>query len=393
MSHCCRPGPVPLSIADRVAEHQHGIDVLPTPAHASPLEPCFDDHLVGAFHAPRTNGPACLLIGRVLHVRFTLLQVGQFLLDCCTRIASGHPSQVFEHPLRSLVLEPVQYSREPGGGQSASCCSHGLPDLIDVFGGMGKVQDTDRRRSVVVDQPLQPLRSILHRAHLCRPFQPLPMRFAQRCLRKALGVREARTGGDLLRTHLPPLVARDLPDRQRLDFDPLTPHQEHIGSIPTHRLFVHCGRRLGHLLLEALHLCLPHRQRRRSCRQCRAARRCLAHLHSHQVLQQLPCWRVSASSLPAVPAVPPHVESTLHSAALALHPGGKKPTPQVGQLPYVRVSLTASHPLVCSHRVCSPRANSGLPQVAHLGRSAAGFWLHSSVSPICTTSWINCARN
>jgi len=63
MSHRCRPRLVPLSIADRVAEHQHGVDVLPTPAHASPLEPCFDDHLVGAFHTPRTKGPACLLIG------------------------------------------------------------------------------------------------------------------------------------------------------------------------------------------------------------------------------------------------------------------------------------------------------------------------------------------
>lgn len=92
MSHRCRPRLVPLSIADRVAEHQHGVDVLPTPAHASPLEPCFDDHLVGAFHTPRTKGPACLLLGWVLHVRFTLPQVGQFLLDCCTRIASGQPS-------------------------------------------------------------------------------------------------------------------------------------------------------------------------------------------------------------------------------------------------------------------------------------------------------------
>src|SRR5713101_6971028 len=44
-------------------------------------------------------------------------------------------------------------------------------------------------------------------------------------------------------------------------------------------------------------------------------------------------------------------------------------------------------------RVCSPRANNGLPHVAHLGRSASGFWLHSSVSPSCTSSWISWARN
>src|SRR5260221_3131392 len=44
-------------------------------------------------------------------------------------------------------------------------------------------------------------------------------------------------------------------------------------------------------------------------------------------------------------------------------------------------------------RVCSPRATKGLPHVAHLGRSSSGFWLPSSVPPICTTSWISCARN
>src|SRR2546421_9359962 len=43
---------------------------------------------------------------------------------------------MLEHPLGSLVLEPVQHSLQPQRGQSASCCSHDLPDLIDVLGGM-----------------------------------------------------------------------------------------------------------------------------------------------------------------------------------------------------------------------------------------------------------------
>src|SRR5216683_1932827 len=99
---------VPLAIADRVAEHQHTVDVLPTPTHARSFQSCFDDQLVGAFDAPRTNGPSSLPVRWVLHVRFTLLQVGEFLLDVCTGRASGHPAQVSEHPRRSLVLEPVQ---------------------------------------------------------------------------------------------------------------------------------------------------------------------------------------------------------------------------------------------------------------------------------------------
>src|SRR5260370_15519409 len=60
MSKRCRPGLVPLPIADCIAQHEHGVDVLPTPAHAGPFEAGFDDPLVGTFDAPRANGPACV---------------------------------------------------------------------------------------------------------------------------------------------------------------------------------------------------------------------------------------------------------------------------------------------------------------------------------------------
>ncbi len=73
MRHRCCPGLLPLSIAHGVAQHEHGVDVLPMPAHARAFEACFDNQLVGAFHAARANGPARRLIGRVLHVRFPLL--------------------------------------------------------------------------------------------------------------------------------------------------------------------------------------------------------------------------------------------------------------------------------------------------------------------------------
>ncbi|SRR5258708_4444237 len=59
MSQRCRPGLVPLPIADRIAQHEHGVDVLPTPAHAGPLEAGFDHSLVGTFDAPGADGPAC----------------------------------------------------------------------------------------------------------------------------------------------------------------------------------------------------------------------------------------------------------------------------------------------------------------------------------------------
>ena len=61
----------------------------------------------------------------------------------------------------------------------------------------------------------------------------------------------------------------------------------HHRSICTEQLLVCSIRRLGHLLLEALHLTLAHHQRCLSCLQRRAPRRCLAHLDPQQVLQQL----------------------------------------------------------------------------------------------------------
>ncbi len=51
MCHRGLPGLLPLPIADRIAQHQHGIDVLPRPAHACAFEACFDHELIGAFYA------------------------------------------------------------------------------------------------------------------------------------------------------------------------------------------------------------------------------------------------------------------------------------------------------------------------------------------------------
>ena len=71
----------------------------------APLRRASTTGMPGAFHASRANGPARRLIGRVLHLRFPLLQVGQFLLHEWAGIAGGQPGQVGEHPVRSLVLE------------------------------------------------------------------------------------------------------------------------------------------------------------------------------------------------------------------------------------------------------------------------------------------------
>lgn len=44
------PGLLPPSIVHGIAQHQHGVDVLSTPAHACSFEACFDNQFIGAFH-------------------------------------------------------------------------------------------------------------------------------------------------------------------------------------------------------------------------------------------------------------------------------------------------------------------------------------------------------
>src|SRR5260370_11104086 len=136
MCHRGLPGLLPLAIADPIAQHEHSIDVLPTPAHTSAFEACFDDQLVSTFHAARANGPACLLVLWVLHVRLTLLQIGQFLVYEWAGRERCQPAQVSEHPCWSLVFEPVQHALKPACRQSASCCLHGLSDVVDILRGM-----------------------------------------------------------------------------------------------------------------------------------------------------------------------------------------------------------------------------------------------------------------
>jgi hypothetical protein len=41
------PGLLPLSITDHIAQHQHAIDVVPTPTHTCAFETCLDDEFVG----------------------------------------------------------------------------------------------------------------------------------------------------------------------------------------------------------------------------------------------------------------------------------------------------------------------------------------------------------
>src|SRR5260221_9364965 len=103
-----------------------------------------------------------------------------------------------------------------GGSLPPAACT-ACPISLMYSAACARVQDAHGIRTVVVDQPLQPLGPILHRAHFCCPFQPPPMRFDQCCFLKAGSVTQSREVREVLRADLPALVACDLPQCTRLD--------------------------------------------------------------------------------------------------------------------------------------------------------------------------------
>src|SRR5437899_2098255 len=105
----CRPRLLPTPIADPIAQHEHGIDVLPMPAHARPFEACFDDELVGTFHAASANGPAWLLGRRVLRADLAALVAADLPYGQCLDLGPFAPDQMHHRsiPTHRLFLRSL----------------------------------------------------------------------------------------------------------------------------------------------------------------------------------------------------------------------------------------------------------------------------------------------
>src|SRR5260221_1881217 len=216
-----------------------------------------------------------------------------------------------------------------GGSLPPAACT-ACPISLTYSAAWARVQNAHSIRTVVVDQPRPPLGAILHRADRCRPFQSPSMRFHQRCLRKALGLSQARKGGNLPCADLPAFCARDLPHHQRLDFGPLASYQMHHRSI--------CDSAVAGLLPQA-----PEAPPARDAPPPPRTPPALLPLLPASLAALSPCSPGSppdpggtpalaqtASSSPTAPAFPLHVALALHSAALNPHKGGKKASPTLG---------------------------------------------------------------
>ena len=236
--------------------------------HPRPFQPRFHHQLVGAFHRSTADRQALRPIGRILHLRCSLLQITDMFgqpLGLRMRLQErGDRRQQVGGP---VLLQPFRLLRHPARRRLARGAPHRLGDRGQPLRRVREVQDPHRVRPVPVDEPLHPLRPIGHRRHGPRAFGPPPLRLDQRQPPKGVGVRqpgkvrERAGGGDPL--SLFEHRGADLAQRQRLHLGPLPVEQRHKGAVRREKLFCRAGGSRGALPLQTGHLLLlPGRQDR-----------------------------------------------------------------------------------------------------------------------------------
>jgi hypothetical protein len=157
---------IPPIIVNHVSKGEHRIDIGTGPLHPCSFQTGLQYALVSTFHHPRSNGPSGSLIAWVLHLRLALEQIAQIALQGCRRPkALDQPAQVFENSAWPFVFEPMQDAKKPVRRKMPSTRADLLADLIEIFGCVIKVENTDGIVPVLIDKSLQPHRSILDRTH------------------------------------------------------------------------------------------------------------------------------------------------------------------------------------------------------------------------------------
>jgi hypothetical protein len=171
VSESLLPHFLPTVIADSSAHGKHGIDMLAFPVHAWPFETSFDDIFVGTLDHARTNRPAVLAKLRILHQCLSLAQVVQMGVDLFSfcKIAeemSGHLQQ----RSRTSMFEDMEAPVEDVRRKTHASLLQGFQQFGKMFCGVGKIQNPQRIRPMLVRKGLQPVCSIHDGTHvLCLP--------------------------------------------------------------------------------------------------------------------------------------------------------------------------------------------------------------------------------
>ena len=154
--------------------------------HPAAFEPRLDHQFVGAFHHPAANRPALRLVGRILHLPDPLGQIGQIGRHHVAAWVGHLVLQEFgQHGPRPAVLQGVTLLLRPLLGLRAALAPHRVADLAKALGGMRKVQNPQRVRTVQVQKALDPFRPVGHGGHRPGRQHAAPMDFTERQVAKA----------------------------------------------------------------------------------------------------------------------------------------------------------------------------------------------------------------
>lgn len=163
--------------------------------HPRPLHPGLHDHGVATLHNPSTTRLACRVrLGRrhpalsrearghlfegILHLRVLVAELLDFL----------------ENGWRPLLFAYMKKSGEPVGGHHRPGCVCEMPDAAHGVCRVSNVEKTSRVLARPVHEPIDPLGSISHCAHVLRLSHSSIQQFPAGLLRKGLGMLHAREG-------------------------------------------------------------------------------------------------------------------------------------------------------------------------------------------------------
>ena len=165
--------------------------------HPRAFQACLHHELVATFYTARANGPAVLLIGRIVHQVTPLVQVGDLFLN--QWIVLDQSTEMTQYSFGTIVFEAVEHSINPLGRQMPSRLAHLVCNLADVASRMGKIQNTHRIVAMTVDKPLNPLGSILESTDLLGSLDASSSHFCARLIGKGGRRSHACKVGELAR--------------------------------------------------------------------------------------------------------------------------------------------------------------------------------------------------
>src|SRR5215212_9647931 len=148
--------------------------------HSRPFQACFHHHLVATLYHPTPDWPALRLKCRILHLRLTLLEIGQvFAYTWYVQVGSCKAAQLGQQNACSILLELMQLLYPPGGGCGRVFAQYHISNLADPLSRVWEVQNPHRFWTVVIHKALDPFCPIVYRRNLLDPFEPSTCQFAQ----------------------------------------------------------------------------------------------------------------------------------------------------------------------------------------------------------------------